>query len=97
MPRRQTDLVSVERVSSILHDDVGVRFEDRNDLLCSRNRFAVEDATRRLFHDTLNERKVLLDHHHEDKRSNSEDGAELVGNTACITNTTHPVTASRSR
>ena len=54
------DLVTIVRVAAVLADDVGVRFEDGDELLVSGDGLAVKDAPLRLRDDMLGEGKVMI-------------------------------------
>jgi hypothetical protein len=56
---QERDLVAVADVAAALHDDVGVRLEDRDDLLAGGHGLAAEHAPPRLVEHAIHEGKHL--------------------------------------
>src|SRR5271168_1754373 len=57
----EADLVTEQRLPAILADDVGVRLEDRDDLLCGRHALSFDDPPTGLADHLLHERQVVVE------------------------------------
>src|SRR5205807_6821063 len=57
----QVELVSVLHVAGALHDDVGMRLEQADQLLAGLHRLAIEDATLALGEDALDQREIVAE------------------------------------